>query len=246
MNRQLLGLIGAGAVAGLALGACELEQPLPDCPIAHAGLYSPGTLVHYTLVEGDDILSCAQRTYDLVGLAAYFDRQTAGALPRLAIRTEQMGLFDPVHGGEDPEEADALAALGLFDLHPSPDGFCTARNFSPAQVERPGQLLRYQWSNFRSVSTARVPGTQFTVDLTFTDENCTATYQGVGIHPAVECADDEGEPDNSLCQVRRDEQNNAILACNRAHECLNPDFKVRCDPVTLFCIPDGPVPALID
>ena len=44
-------------------------------------------------------------------------------------------------------------------------------------------------------------GVEFTGDLKYTRDGCTATYRVAALSPAVECGDDNGKPDVSHCNV---------------------------------------------
>ncbi len=70
--------------------------------------------------------------------------------------------------------------------------------------------LAYEWSNLRIYNTPEIPGTQFTADLRYTENGCTAEYTVKGIWPVVSCArrSPDGKkqkvPDETKCDPRPD------------------------------------------
>jgi len=74
--------------------------------------------------------------------------------------------------------------------------------------------LAYEWSKVKFLVTADAQGTQFSADLKFTQDACTATYHVVGVYPAIGCVGADGMPDNTVCES----DVNGI----------NPDFPTEC------------------
>jgi len=74
--------------------------------------------------------------------------------------------------------------------------------------------LAYEWSKVKFLVTPDAQGTQFSADLKFTQDACTATYHVVGVYPAIGCIGEDGTPDNTVCES----DVNGI----------NPDFPTEC------------------
>lgn len=93
----------------------------------------------------------------------------------------------------------------------------------------PGQAaakLGYEWSNVKFLVTADAQGTQFTGDLKFTQDSCTATYRVVGVYPAIAC-----DPTDKTDAVCKDDTNG-----------INPDFPTECASFG-YCVLKGDPPA---
>ncbi len=98
----------------------------------------------------------------------------------------------------------------------------------PGVAGQAAAKLSYQWSDVKFLVTADAQGTQFSADLKFTQDSCTATYHVVGVYPAVGCLDAEGKPDNTVCES----DVNGI----------NPDFPTKCADFG-YCVLVGELPA---
>ena len=61
----------------------------------------------------------------------------------------------------------------------------------------------------------------FPDDLKYTKDGCTATYHATALSPAVDCADDNGMPDVSMCN---------------ADNGVSSDLAVDCDADLLQCV----------
>jgi hypothetical protein len=91
--------------------------------------------------------------------------------------------------------------------------------------------IEYDFSNLRFLVTADAQGNQFTADLKFTQDGCTAEYEVIGVYPVVTCTNDK----ECLCLPPAED-----ATAEEKKECLptgiNPDFAVRCliedDPET--------------
>lgn len=98
--------------------------------------------------------------------------------------------------------------------------------------------IEYDFTNLRFLVTADAQGTQFTADLKFTQDGCTAQYEVVGVYPVVGCASDK----ECLCLPPAED-----ATAEEKKECLptgiNPDFAVKCfkenDPETGKPFPTG-------
>ena len=87
--------------------------------------------------------------------------------------------------------------------------------------EQPATKLTYTWDNVKFLVTADAQGTQFSADLKFTQDDCSASYHVVGVYPVYGCVEDED--------------------CHDETSPLNPDFPLKC--VEGQCVLDGEPPA---
>lgn len=145
-------------------------------------------------------------------------------------------------------------ALGDFATSlPDDDDFCVAPKFSVSQVTlpelplipgdpddpetpdedestpdtppQPATSIKYEWSNARVLVSANYQGTQFSADLKFTQDGCTAEYEVVGVYPLAGCATDDECQDTTVTGI-------------------SPDFDLKCHPDLGFCVLNGDLPAL--
>jgi hypothetical protein len=144
-------------------------------------------------------------------------------------------------------------ALAKFTTSlPDDNDFCEANKFSAAEINlpelplipgdpddpetpddestpdtpaQPATSIKYEWSNARVVVSANYQGTQFSADLKFTQDGCTAEYEVVAVYPVAPCATDDECQDTSVTGI-------------------NPDFDLRCEPDLGFCVLNGDIPAL--
>lgn len=99
----------------------------------------------------------------------------------------------------------------------------------------PGLSVKYEWKNVQVYVTAAAPGTQFSADLTYTEDDCTVEYSVVGMWPLIYCegTDAEGNgtslPDDTLCDPCPPE--GAPYGSR-----ISPDFPTKCDPEMLVCV----------
>lgn len=132
----------------------------------------------------------------------------------------------PDDAGFCPVPSMSTVNLDLPDADATPDDPATP----DTDESHPAQLaakLAYEWSNVKFLVTADAQGTQFSADLKFTQDACTATYHVVGVYPAVDCA-----ADPKIC----DDDENAI----------NPDFPTECMAFSerkSYCVLKGEPPA---
>ncbi|APR77796.1 Putative lipoprotein mlpA precursor [Minicystis rosea] len=89
---------------------------------------------------------------------------------------------------------------------------------------------KYEWKNLKFYVTAAAPGTQFTGDLTYTEDGCTIEYSAIGMWPAVYCINEKGEADDTLCSPCPDSEAGRVYGSG-----INPDFPVKCDPDMGYC-----------
>jgi hypothetical protein len=226
--RALAGLLTLGGAA--LLGACDQEQPLPQCTIGR-GEHA----VRYTLLSGSG--PCATKRAERVG-AQIFREPGSGIPPVLAFKPTPLA----VNEGKDPNTANSVTALGSFTTeYPSDGELCEAPGFSEArqvvaQTDGSTLDLRYQWSNVRVQGSAAIPGTQWTAELTYMENDCTATYMAVGMFPAIKCertVNGKVERDPAICQQPRPGLS------------IDPAFPTFCEETTNLCVLKGEPPALI-
>ena len=205
-------------------GACNVAQPKPQCAIAHGG-----HAVRYTLKTGTG--PCASKVGEVVGAQSYRVPEP-GRLPTLALKSHTLTVLE----GQDP--AHSTYSMGTFTTElPGPDSFCEVPTMTEARqvVAASGTDISYQWSNVRIYDSAPIPGTQWTADLTYTESNCTATYEAVGVFPAISCVatSNNGTPvlDVALCKALYPGLS------------LDPAYPVRCDEASGLCVLDGTPPA---
>lgn len=157
----------------------------------------------------------------------------------------------------DKEVGDPDSLGDFADGLPDADGFCAVPKMTKVELNLPevveippteddpdtvdvdesdpgmaGQAaarLTYEWDNVKFLVTADAQGTQFSADLKFTQDSCTANYHVVGVYPAVPCLDEEGKPDDEVC---KSDVNG-----------INPDFPTTCSKTFGYCVLKGELPA---
>ncbi|MDC0715188.1 hypothetical protein POL68_42460 [Stigmatella sp. ncwal1] len=215
-----------------ALGACDAEQPLPQCTVGR-GEHA----VRYTLVSGAG--TCAAKRAEKLG-AQIFRTPGSGEPPSLVFKP------GPFAANEGKDPAHSLTSTGNFTTeYPSKDEVCEVPTLSEARqlvARTPGTPVdvRYQWSNVRVQGSAAIPGTQWIADLTYSEDDCTATYVAVGLFPALKCERTEVRDGQNV--VVRDP---AICALPRPSLSIDPAFPTLCDETTNLCVLDGEPPALL-
>lgn len=242
MNLRLMGL-GTGAVlVASTLGACGVaEQQDPQCVVAKGAFATV-----YTLKPGQDATTaCAQLKPERVGLDKYFS-QDPNAPDTVAVRSRVVGdlLVNKSYTVDADAPDQAVNSVGAFTTDaPLADNFCEVPSLNPTHVVMrsttggASKSLTYGWSNLRIYNTPGIPGTQFTADLSYAADGCTAQYSVKGIWPVVTCAT-SGKPDDTKCDPYPD----ASVGRYRGSG-INPVFPVKCDPVALFCVLTGEVPS---
>ena len=88
----------------------------------------------------------------------------------------------------------------------------------------------------RVQGSAAIPGTQWTADLTYTENDCTATYVAVGMFPALKCEKHRG---------RQDGARPGRLPAPQPGLSIDPAFPTTCDESTNLCVLKGEPPSLI-
>jgi hypothetical protein len=253
MKIRLLGLVAVLGVAAGWIAACETEQPPGGCPVSH--------LSNFAILDpkpGQEGLACADLTGELISFSKYNTPGTTTNTLGLAVESVVGDFFDDPRRDAD----DVLSATGSFDFTPT-DGFCVAADLSsitvnvPAAAPDPAANLSYKFTNLRMAALPNVPGTQWTADLAYTADGCTAQYDVVGVSPRVPCAEglpDGGAtpPDDSRCNATTLPGGRTVPACNEDGECIHPDLAMICDPKIRdcdgepcrVCRPNGAVPSV--
>ncbi|MCA9690072.1 MAG: hypothetical protein R3A51_13335 [Nannocystaceae bacterium] len=223
-------------------------QPLVNCSSAH-GAYA----ATFELTSGDASSACGQLVGDVIGMQTYFTEGGVNGTPmydkaKVAIRAESMGLLierAALADIADTTDGHTANALGDFTAgYPAEDEFCEIPEFSAAEISlpeipeipddpeteeddtvpaQPATSVRYEWRNARILVSANAQGTQFSADLTYTQDGCTAEYHVVGVYPAVGCELDE--------------------ECTADDSGINPDFPTRCHAELGLCVLVGEPPA---
>ena len=261
----------AGMVVALLLagGACKPDKIL--CTTAH-GPFS----VRYKKLTGTG--PCAELKGGLVGVESY-DRGGTEQAPSfkmqpVALRPDEIGglldSYGPDFGG-DVKTAMASSTGAFMVDHPDASGFCPVSAMTPVMLDLkakpamtdpmtmetspalPATKVVYKWSNVSFYVSPRLIGTQFKANLEYTKDDCTATYEVVGLYPSVGCElvntvtgcdgkDMEvhtGMPNQVACSPCADP------AAGRATGSgISPDLDIICDPDALLCLPRNPTPSL--
>jgi hypothetical protein len=164
------------------------------------------------------------------------------------------------------------SATGAFaDVRPGEDGFCHAGDLTPITLDLPAvpamtdpmtmettpalpaMKTEYTFKNVTFYVSPRLIGTQFTADLTYTKDGCTAVYKVQGLFPPVGCEKTKtiltckleeeevgtGEPNDEACNPCADPAHGRATGSG-----ISPDLDVACDKDTLFCMPKAAPPAL--
>lgn len=241
-------IFSALLAASALVGAC-VAQPIPPCGVVGAnpvaGVYPYA--VHFTLEGTPTGTGCGDLTFDEMGAQKFLP--PGGTQATIALKLGTIGT--PIEDGRvDPADPDAkkVNAIANFTANPTA-GKCLANGFSAAEqsfeassfdrdlpdggtetVPLPAYTVKFQFNDLTFTSTTAAPGTVFEGTVVYTLDTCTANYKVEGLWPSHSCDDGNGNPDPTLCDPRPD------LDAGRAFGSgINPDFKVRCDPVSLHC-----------
>ncbi|WP_244238300.1 hypothetical protein [Corallococcus terminator] len=248
-----MAISGGLAAAVVTAGACGSE-PVAPCVVARA--VSDGSTgsfaATYELKAGQNPdLACAQLKPEPLGLQKYFS-QDPKAPDTVGVRSTRLGTLLQTFASRLSEESKASAtAVGPFASEtPGEDRFCTVPQLTPTRLEvteaqdpdgglLPAQEFGYAWNNLRIYNTPEIPGTQFTADLVYTENGCTAEYTVKGIWPVVKCQDSKTKgPSDALCDPYADYDAGRLRGSG-----INPLFPVKCDPVAFICVLTGEVPS---
>jgi hypothetical protein len=241
----------SAAVTAMASG-CK-QEPI-TCNTAHGSF-----AVRYTLTSGTG--ECAMLTSGIVGVQPYVNsgpnnQPRYNAVP-VALKTEEIGALVAEYG--QMVDQTKLYSLGAFQAeNPGSDNFCPVVNLTAAEVNLaavparpdpedpmmtlpalPPVTLRHEWSNVRFYVHPAFPGTQFTADLSYTKNGCTATYKVQGLYPAAACGKanpvDGGPkmiPDPEMCSPCADPSKGRRFGSG-----ISPDIEVVCDETSFNCLP---------
>ncbi|WP_163994524.1 hypothetical protein [Pyxidicoccus caerfyrddinensis] len=264
MKLRLMGLSVGVATAAVAVFACGVDEPEPQCVVARASIDgSTGSFAAtYTLKPGQNPdQQCARLKPERVGLQKYFG-ETPSAPDSVAVRSARLGKLgrDFASTRPDPDPTHATYSVGPFASEaPGPDNFCNVPTLTPSRLDVPAtapglpdggvqpdggppaqaaQTFTYEWSNLRIYNSPGTPGTQFTAELRYTENGCTAEYSAKGIWPVVTC----GLSDGGVNEVACDPYANFDAGRLRGSG-INPIFPVKCDPDALICVLTGEVPS---
>lgn len=228
-HRIYVGLLPLGCAAWLS--ACGGEQPPPQCTVGRGD-----HAVRYTLKSGTG--ACALKKAEVVG-AQVFRVPGSGVPPTLELKPAPLAAL----AGKDPDTTHSAVSAGAFTSeYPGDERVCSVPELSEARqvvTPEPGTTvdLRYVWSNLRIQDQAAIPGTQWVADLTYSEGDCTATYEAVGVFPAIKCerkdADGKTVRDPSVCKAPRGGLS------------LDPAYAITCEETTNLCVLDGQPPALV-
>lgn len=221
--------------------------------------------VRYTLVSGSG--ACAELKGGRVGVQNYINRGSEDApdydkIP-VALKVEAVGTL--VNRYKQPVDATKVYSLGRFaESKAGGDNYCEVTGLSAAELRLaavpagtdamgmptaalPAVDARYEWNNVRFWVTPGSPGTQFTGDLTYTRDGCTAQYAVQGLYPAAGCGVPGTNGAGMMTMVPSQVNCSACAdpeAGRAAGSHISPDVETVCDEATLLCLPAKPVPSL--
>ena len=250
--------VATAGVASLVSTGCEVEKI--SCQTAHGDFT-------VALSNTGGTGECSELIGGIYGVQTYQYPNSDGTGPDndhalMAIQAEDLGVLVDDYTdrlGDVPDSANAPYAKGDFaTAKPDSDNICSVPTLTPAvqnfpalpavdpdpeDPEDPGlpaepaTSYTYKWSNLRFYVSAAVTGTVFVGDLEYTHDGCTATYSAVGLYPAAFCDDENGDPDDNLCNAAAQPELGIAVGSG-----INPDFKTHCDPDLLLCVFDGAPP----
>ncbi|RYZ39735.1 MAG: hypothetical protein EOO71_18815 [Myxococcaceae bacterium] len=252
MKLRWMAISGGLAAAVVTAGACGSE-PVAPCVVARAvSEGSTGSFATtYELKAGQNPdLACARLKPESLGLQKFFS-QDPKAPDTVGVRSTRLGnLLRDFASRVSAESKASAAAVGPFASEtPGEDHFCTVPQLTPTRLDvaealapdgglLPAQAFGYTWSNLRIYNTPEIPGTQFTSDLVYTENGCTAEYAVKGIWPVVTCQGADGGPDDAKCDPYADFDAGRLRGSG-----INPLFPVKCDPDARICVLTGEVPS---
>jgi len=133
----------------------------------------------------------------------------------------------------DPDGKKLIGEASFAAQFPDKDGVCSLENFIAAEQNFdavttynldgttntvPSEQVTYDWSNFKIVSTTKVPGTGWTATLKLTEGTCSASYDVTAFWPIVGCEED------SDCNPAPDTDAGQLFGSG-----INPLFKPVCN-----------------
>ncbi|MFO0745152.1 MAG: hypothetical protein U1F43_05655 [Myxococcota bacterium] len=240
-------VVAAGALAA----GCNVESVY--CQSAHGAF-----AVKLNLKTGTG--ACSELKGGVFGVQSYNYAKSDGrpdpAKASMAIQAEDLGvLVDDAEArlGELPDPTHKPYAQGDFgSSKPDKDDLCHVPTMAEAiqnlpalpevppdpedpdsvlQPAEPAKAFTYAWTNMAFLVTPAATGTQFSADLSFTQDGCTATYEAWGLYPAASCDKGDGTPDDNLCASEANPELGIATGSG-----INPDFPRVCDPDLLLCV----------
>ncbi|MCE9669514.1 hypothetical protein LY474_17025 [Myxococcus stipitatus] len=232
MTKNILKTAMVVAGAASLMTGCSNEQAEAACFVQDSGNWA----TRYEMVSesGTDANGNACDTkapaFEFLGIYKFANPDNPSQA-QLTIRPA--GLAS--RASRDPGPSSEQTAIGNFAVEPDEKSLCHADTMSEAKVDAiatptaEATTISYQYSNVRVYSAPSAPGTQFTAELKYTRDGCTATYIARGMWPAQECDPDAevGSADN----------------CGKG-SLVNPDFAVVCHPTAHYCVVANDVPSL--
>lgn len=197
-----------------------------------------------------------------------FSEPSMAILPaKLGDLLDRASSYDPPIADLDSKHT-AISLAEFTDSFPDAEDLCEATKFNAGEVSLPelplipgdvddpetpdedestpdtpalpATSIRYEWSNVKVIVSANYQGTQFSADLKYTQDGCTAEYEVTGLYPLIGCA-----ADIDCCATEQDcttkiDGKTEILPLSG----INPDFDVKCNTTLGFCVLNGDIPAL--
>jgi hypothetical protein len=245
-NKFAIAIVGLAAVAAW-VGACNVPQPKPGCPIPR-GAFS----TTYTPKAGQPA-ACADFKGEDITLEKYpipLSKEPAD----FAILPEGINNL----GADDTNTSHKLLATGKVPVLPSSDDFCAATGITKQEQQDdadPTLHMAYEWSDFKVLQKGdkAVTGQQITGSVKITQDTVVCDYDFNGMYPSVDCTGSEtvtladgGEeenpiPDNDLCEPLRDLDAGRALGSG-----INQTFPTKCQDLggDIFrCVLTQKVPA---
>jgi hypothetical protein len=273
---------GLALACALVLGAgCKAPKIL--CTTAHAGGGTPFAVRYTLVQGSGECADLKGGLVGVDSYVRGGPEQAPSfSKPPVAIRAEEVGDLVASYtaepeppmvpdGGTPPDTAPPvmvtvpatkmLSSFGEFiDERPGDDGFCKVGPMTPVTLDlpkvdedRPAVKVAYEWSNVAFYVSPRLIGTQFTSDLKYTKNGCTATYKVVGLYPGVHCEkmamcagqDDPvptGMPDPAACAPCAD-----VAGGRATGSGISPDIETVCESAGkagFLCLPKAAPPSL--
>jgi hypothetical protein len=243
----------------LLVATCLPDQPPMLCAVS-IGAFA----VKYTLIEGSG--ACSQLRTGRVGVESYLPSTGSDhpgfERPVVALRAEEMGALLRQYDAVGRIDAKQVTSTAQFaDVNPSGQGFCRVGAMNAATMTLasiaaspdgtkpalPAVDLRYEWSDLRFYVTPSSIGAQFTAELTYRKDDCTARYRADGIFPAVSCRGTMrtpdgmmvSMPDETLCSPCADDSKGRSIGSG-----IHPDVETTCDEQAMVCLVKNEPPSL--
>ena len=196
-----------------------------------------------------------------------FSEPSMAILPaQLGDLLDRASSYDPPLAGIDPKQT-GISLADFTDSFPDADEICEGKKFNAAELSLPelplipgtmddpateedettpdipavpATTIRYEWSNVKVLVSANYQGTQFSADLKYTQDDCTAEYEVKGLYPLIGCASDlDCCSTEKECTTKVDGKTEVLPLSS-----INPDFDVKCSTELGFCVLNDDFPAL--